>query len=296
MTTSTALLTKRDALQTSSLIYDPLGWATPVTIKAKILLQHIWQSKLSWDEPLPKDVGDTWTSILADLNELPKLTVPRPYFKQRPDACNMFVFSDASTKAYGAVVYLSYQDQVTLVMSKSRVAPTKSITLPKLELMAAVMATRLANFVKSSLDNYDLSSTTHLWTDSQIVLYWIYKQTSSKPFIHLRVTEITESFPPTKWSYTPTSENPADLLTRGISTQLLLTSQLWSHGPSWLTSESRWPKWLPTGILHINIAEAEEGIEQTTIPEKDTSYITGISNVVTITRYSTINKPMAVTA
>ena len=296
LTTSTALLTKRDVLQTSSLIYDPLGLATPVTIKAKILLQHIWQSKLSWDEPLPKDIGDTWTSILADLNELPKLTVPRPYFKQRPDACNMFVFSDASTKAYGAVVYLSYQDQVALVMSKSRVTPTKSITLPKLELMAAVMAARLANFVKSSLDNYDLSSTTHLWTDSQIVLYWIYKQTSSKPFIHLRVTEITEYFPPTKWSYTPTSENPADLLTRGISTQLLLTSQLWSHGPSWLTSESRWPKWLPTGILHINIAEAEEGIEQTTIPEKDTSYITGISNVVTITRYSTINKLMAVTA
>ena len=181
-------------------------------------------------------------------------------------------------------------------MSKSRVAHTKSITLPKLELMAAVMAARLANFVKSSLDNYDLSSTTHLWTDNQIVLYWIYKQTSSKPFIHLRVTEIIESFPSTKWSYTPTSENPADLLTRGVSTQLLLTSQLWSHGPRWLTSESRWPKWLPTGILHINIAEAEEGIEQTTTPGKDTSYVTGISNVVTITCYSTINKLMVVTA
>ena len=123
-----------------------------ITIKAKILLQHIWQSKLSWDEPLPKDIGDSWTSILADLNEQPKLTVLRPYFKQRPDACNMFVFSHASTKAYGAVVYLSYQDQVALVMSKSCVAPTKSITLPKLELMAAVMAARLANFVKSSLE------------------------------------------------------------------------------------------------------------------------------------------------
>ena len=294
--TNIALLTKRDVLQTSSQIYDPLGWATPVTIKAKILLQHIWQSKLSWDEPLPKDISDTWTSILADLNELPKLAVPRLYFKQRHDACNMFVFSDASMKAYGAVVYLSFQDQVTLVMSKSRVAPTKSITLPKLELMAAVMATRLANFVASSLDNYDLSATTHLWTDSQIVLYWIYKQTSSKPFIHLRVTEIIESFPPTKWSFTPTSENPADLLTRGVSTQQLITSQLWSHGPSWLISESRWPKWLPTGILHINIAEAEEGIGQTTSPGKDTSYVAGISNVVTITRYSTINKLLAVTA
>ena len=294
--TNMALLTKRDVLQTSSLIYDPLGWATPVTIKAKILLQYIWQSKLSWDEPLPNEINESWVSILADLIELPKLAVPRPYFRQSHDACNMFVFSDASMKAYGAVVYLCHQDQVSLVMSKNRVAPTKAITLPKLELMAAVMATRLANFVKSSLHNYDLSTTTHLWTDSQIVLYWIYKQTSTKPFIQQRITEIVESFPPTKWSFTPTSDNPADLLTRGISTQQLLTSQLWSQGPTWLLSESKWPKWLPTGILHINIAEAEEEIEQTTTPEEDTSHITGISNIVTITCYSSINKLLAVTA
>ena len=74
----------------------------------------------------------------------------------------MFVFSEASLKAYGAVVYICNEDQVTLVMSKSCVAPNKTITLPKLELMAAVMVTRLANFVKSSLHNYDLSTTTHL--------------------------------------------------------------------------------------------------------------------------------------
>jgi len=92
--------------------------------------------------------------------------------------------------------------------------------------MAAVMATRLANFVKSSLYSYDLSNTTHLWTDSQIVLYWIYKQSSSKPFVHQIVTEIVDSFPPIKWSFTPTADNPADLLTRGISTQQLLALPL----------------------------------------------------------------------
>lgn len=121
LSTNTTLLTNTDVLQTSSLIYDPLGWATLVTIKAKILLQHIWQSKLSWDEPLPNDIGERWTSIPADLIELPKLTMPRPYFKQKHDACNMFVFSDASMKAYGAVVYICHQDKVTLVMSKSHV-------------------------------------------------------------------------------------------------------------------------------------------------------------------------------
>ncbi|XP_065886666.1 uncharacterized protein [Dysidea avara] len=275
-----------------------MGWATPITIKAKILLQDIWQSKLSWDEPLPTDIRDRWIGILADLFELPKLTVPRPYFtpsNQRYNTCNMYVFSDASTKAYGTVVYLCQQGEVCLVMSKSRVAPTKTVTLPKLELMAAVMASRLANFVKSSLHSYNLSTNTHLWTDSQIVLYWIYKQTSSKPFINHRITDIVNSFPPKMWSFTPTSDNPADLLTRGISAQQLFSSQLWLQGPCWLPSESEWPKWLPTGILHINIAEAEEEVEVTT-PEDDASITTGISNVVTITRHSNIYKLLAVTA
>ena len=141
-----------------------------MAIRAKILLQHIWQSKLLWDEPLPADISETWTNILADLIEQPRFSLPRPYFKQKHDDCNMFVFSDAGMKVYDVVVYISHHDQVTLVMSKSRVVPTKTITLPKLELMAVVMATRLANFIASSLYNYHLSATTHLWTDSQIVL------------------------------------------------------------------------------------------------------------------------------
>jgi len=113
-------------------------------------------------------------------------------------------------------------------------------------------------------------------------------------FVHQKVTEIIDSFPPTKWSFTPKPDNPSDLLTRGIPTQQLLASQLWSQGPSWLLSEPKWPKWLPTGILHINIAEAEEGIEPTTIAEEDPC-VTGISNVINISHYSSINKLLAVT-
>ena len=92
------------------------------------------------------------------------------------------------------------------------------------------------------------------------------------------------------------SDNPADLLTRGISAQQLLSSQLWSQGPHWLLSESEWSRWLPTGILHINITEAEKEIGQITTPEEDTSIATGISNVVTIIHYGNINKLLAVTA
>ena len=102
LSTNTSLLTKRDVLQTSSQIYNPLGWATPITIKAKILLQDIWQSKLSWDEPLPSDIRDRWIVILADLLELtPKLAVPRPYLtssSKRDSTCNMYVFKPGARR------------------------------------------------------------------------------------------------------------------------------------------------------------------------------------------------------
>ena len=145
-----ALITKRDVLQASSQIFDPLGWATPVTVKTKILMQEIWQSKLSWDEPLPKVITEKWIDILDDLQKLPQLMIPQPYFPSNQSGTqvyNMFSFADASTKAYGAVVYLSSNENVCLAMSKTCVATLKATSLPRLELMAALTATRLAKSV-----------------------------------------------------------------------------------------------------------------------------------------------------
>ena len=212
---NTTFTTKRDVLQTSSQIYDPLGWVTPVTVRAKILLQQIWQTKLTWDEPLPKEITDAWLTILPDLIKLPQFTIPRSYLTTPvTPTCHLYGFSDASTKAYGAVVYICQNQETSLVMSKSRVAPIKTVTLPKLELMAAVMATRLVQFVKSSL-HLQTDDHIHMWTDSQIVLHWIHRPNNSNPFVSHRVAEIVEAFPANVWSYTPSSDNPADLLTRG---------------------------------------------------------------------------------
>ena len=292
------LITKRDVLQFSSQIYDPLGWTTPVTIRAKILLQEIWQDRLPWDEPLPSQYKDKWLSILSDLVQLPNFIIPRVYFRvpsTTPDTYKFFVFCDASIKAYGAVVYLCKHNQISLVMSKSRVAPIKTLTLPKLELMAAVMATRLAHFVRSSLIHEFSPVDIHFWSDSQIVLHWIYKRNTTKPFIANRIAEIVDLFPPNMWSFTPSNDNPADLLTRGISTDQLLSSQIWSQGPQWLTSESSWPRWLPTNILHLQLSDSP-GTDDTATQQDGDQNITGIHNVIDVFRYSSINKLLAVTS
>ena len=180
--TNTTFITKRDVLQTSSQIFDPLGWVTPVTVRAKIMLQEIWQTKLTWNEPLPKEIADTWLTTLPGLMKLSQFTIPRNCFSVSDTSpFQLYAFADASTKAYGAVVYVCWNQETSMVMPKSRVAPIKKVTLPRLELMAAVMAIRLVQFIKSAiqLQPDDSSIQIHMWTDSQIVLHWIYKSHKS---------------------------------------------------------------------------------------------------------------------
>ena len=125
-----------------------------------------------WDEPLDQDILEEWTGILADIRKSNVISINRVFF---PDitsttSLQLHVFADASTKAYGAVAYLSNLEQTSFVMAKGRVAPLKQITLPKLELMAAVVAAKLARFV---IEFLCLKPTIFMWTDSQIVLCWI---------------------------------------------------------------------------------------------------------------------------
>ena len=163
--------------------------------------------------------------------------IPRQYFTSLQFfAQDLHVFADASTKAYGAVAYFKQDNYTSLIMSKTRVSPLKVISLPRLELMAAVLASRLAKFILSSVK---CPCNVYLWSDSQIVLYWINSCKKLKPFVNTRVSEITNAFPATVWHYCPTSDNPADLLTRGITFQQLALSTTWKHGPTWLTSKTQ---------------------------------------------------------
>jgi len=231
---SSNIVFKCSVLQDSSQILDPLGSATPVSIHAKILLQEIWQQKRSWNTPLSEELRHKWLNICSDILELSQLSFPRAYFPHRPGSGNdhLYVFADASMKAYGAIVYLCNNHDISFVLSKGCVAPIKALTLPKLELMAAVATTRVAKFVQASLSANQHLIPVHLWTDSQIILHWINNGCHSNSFVYQRVTVILMSFPSTDWSFTPSADNPADLLTRGISTEQLKSSELWRHGPN----------------------------------------------------------------
>ena len=184
------LVTKREVLRESSKIFDPIGVLSPVTVRAKILIQKLWQQDIDWDEPLNNAAEQEWLSIATDIQDAITTSIPRQYLaidNPTRQAVQLHIFADASPKAYGAVAFICLDNLVSFVMAKSRVAPLKQLSLPKLELMAALIAARLSKFIREALQSLDI--TPYLWADSQIVLYWLQSSKHINAFVTHRVTE-----------------------------------------------------------------------------------------------------------
>ena len=117
-------------------------------------MQELWQRKINWDEPLPTDLRTRWLDITSNIQQTSAFSIPRYYFDcnySYGETKQIHIFVDASMKAYGAVAYIRQGKCSSLVMSKTRIAPLKGLTLPWLKLMAALIGTRLYKFISSSL-------------------------------------------------------------------------------------------------------------------------------------------------
>ena len=202
----------------------------------------------------------------------------------------LHVFVDASQRAYGASAYICKGTHSTIVMAKNRVAPLKDITLPKLELMTAVIGTRIATQLIRNLE----INRVIFWSDSQIVLHWISSTKQKGKFVKNRVSEIKESTRNYQWKYVPTESNPADLQTRGISAKQFQNSKLWMQGPSWITDSNSWPTWTPdfkNETLLLTAANEDE----TEGTDTNRSELLGMSNINELSRFSSLQKLLHVT-
>ena len=245
--------TKRSFLSSIASLFDPMGMLAPFVIRAKVLMQEIWLTGLDWDEKFPEEICkkvDTWFTELAGVG---RILVPRCLSPSQTIVdSSLHIFSDASADAYAAVAYLrtvSNTNIVTLrqVTSKSKVAPLKAISIPRLELLGAVLSSRIAPNIAKTLELNKESI--YYWADSKNVLWWISRRSRSlKTFVANRVAQIQEVSNSAQWRYVSTKENPSDLSTRGMKLDDLISSRLWWEGPVFLTEDpSTWPK---------NIAEA----------------------------------------
>lgn len=285
------LITKREVLQDLSKIFDPLGFISPVVIRGKIIMQKLWQHKVTWDEPLSDELQAEWKSVATDLKRAQQFLVSRRYCDVPIMHPSIHCFADASQYAYGAIVFLVQGSQTSFVISKTRVAPLKVLTIPRLELMAALVATRLTHFVLQAIPAYDPPA--FIWSDSQIVLHWIRSQKSLPTFVKHRVTEMQSLLPNATWNYCPTADNPADLLSRGTNTEALISSTLWQHGPKWLPNPNEWPSSQLTPIPPLVLAAA---VATEFTPTISTFTDTGVHRIILIDRHSTLRKLLAVTA
>ncbi|XP_074115121.1 uncharacterized protein LOC141537838 [Cotesia typhae] len=242
-----AVITKRSILSEVAQLFDPLGLISPVVIKAKILLQQLWLEKLDWDDQLCPDTVNQWAEFREDISKLTELRIPRWINLQSNFySVQLHGFSDASLLAMAAVVYLRITDcqgksKVTLVCSKTRVAPIKRLTIPRLELSAAVLLAHLIKHTQSTLELQDVP--VFLWTDSSITLAWVKNNPMKwKEYVGNRVSSIHQTLPNACWRYTSGKLNPADCASRGLNASQLISHHLWWTGPPWLAqSPEHWP-------------------------------------------------------
>ncbi|XP_046581531.1 uncharacterized protein LOC124288973 [Haliotis rubra] len=198
-----------------------------------------------WDDELPEDVRQQWQQVFQDLERLSGVHTTR-YVKPTDAAGEpeLHLFADARSQVYGACAYARWSTSddsadVRLIASKSRVAPLKQSTIPRLELMAALLAPRLA---RTSYIEMKMKPQVFLWTDPQIVLHWLKTESSKrKAFVGVRVSEIQSEWNPNQWFYVPTRENPANDLSRGLKVQDV--GKRWFQGPEFLAQpREQWPK------------------------------------------------------
>ena len=215
-------LSKRKVLSRISGIFDPIGYASAVLIQAKMRMQELWQEGYDWDEVLPPNLQEEWSLLFAELRKINNVTMPRCLSVCGSVGNPMFcVFSDASENAFGACIYIRWQVgenefETRFVAAKSRVAPLKKLTVPQLELQAAVLATRLHQTVMKET-RFQVERSIFM-TDSSIVLGWIKSTTRKfKSFIANRVGEIQTNSDPSQWRHIPGDVNVADDVSRGAT-------------------------------------------------------------------------------
>ena len=282
-------LTRRGLLATVSPVYDPLGFLAPLVLRAKKILQEICRRGVSWDEPLPEDVRPRWEWWKIDLLRLKELQIPRcfePKTMSQKKSYELHNFADASTSGYGQCSYLRVKDEdgnvnVSLVMGKSRVAPLKITTIPRLELTAAVVSAKVGVMLQEELNYANLKQ--FFWTDSKVVLGYINNDAKRfHTFVANRVQIIRSNTDTKKWRHIDTKNNPADHASRGLSAEELMRSN-WFSGPAFL-----WEKEIPSTkeeIPNIQIGDPEvKATVRTTVVKESFNLIDYVSRFSSWTR------------
>ncbi|XP_055847134.1 uncharacterized protein LOC129912762 [Episyrphus balteatus] len=241
-----AVITKRQMLKTVMKIFDPLGIVSLFIIRGRILLQEVWREGFDWDEAVSPRLRNLWLEFVTELIHIERLKISRRYVSWNPDdsQVSLVIFVDASEKAFASVAYFRFtrneEVEVALVMAKAKVAPVKQLSIPRLELQAAVLGTRLAVTIKES--HSIRIDETLFFSDSKTVLSWINCTNKLPAFVATRVGEILDTTSPRQWFHIRSNDNVADDGTKRFETPMGNQDTRWFKGPDFLNLPfEKWP-------------------------------------------------------
>jgi len=229
--------TRRGILATISSMFDPLGLIAPVVLVGKQILQEICHGK-GWDEPIDGEVLAKWEKWRSQLPLLEQLSIPgnfKPPHLERIVTAQLHNMSDPSQTEYGQCSYLRLADEngtihSSLLLGKARVAPLRSVTIPRLELTAATVSVRVASVLKEELDYEELQDL--YWTDSKVVLGFISNESRRfHGYVANRVQFFRDQTSPEQWRYVESGSNPADEGSRGVNAKEFMRKSQWIRGP-----------------------------------------------------------------
>jgi hypothetical protein len=251
-------VTRRVILSATAGMFDPLGLVSPLILTAKIILQQLCKLGLGWDVPVEGELLQRWLNwedAVVGLGEIKFNRCMLPLGSSKSGSRQLHIFADASEVGYGVAAYIRYEShgviESNLLMAKSRVAPLKVVTIPRLELNAAVLAVRIGKVIQREL-NIEYDKIVY-WTDSMIVLRYLHNvKNRFATYVANRVQEIIESSGISQWRHVQSENNPADIASRGLLGHRA-NWELWAQGPEFLVKgENEWPV---TEIDSINVQD-----------------------------------------
>ncbi|XP_058449033.1 uncharacterized protein LOC131428995 [Malaya genurostris] len=243
--------TKREVLRVIMSLFDPLGFIAFFLVHGKILMQDIWARGFEWDEQITPDIYVRWRQWTNLFPEVGALHIPRCYFRspfpKNFDNIEIHIFVDASEMAYSGVAYFRVEEarqvQVAFVGAKTKVAPLKTLSIPKLELMAASLGTRMLNMIKF-YHSFPIVRQ-FMWTDSTVTLAWIKSKDHRRyqQFVAVRVGEILMSTESKDWRHVSSKLNLADIATKWKQGLQLSMNNPWFRAEEILQNlKDMWPE------------------------------------------------------
>ena len=269
-------------------------------------MKDIWRlSGQQWDENILDHIVDKFVQWIDELTMLTKISILRSYFKEQADKLELHVFCDSSQDVFWSVAFLRgnvtsdshSRTELAFVFLKTRVAPTKPLTITKLELQAALLVARLGNEIQLALTIP--VERTFMWTDSTTVLQWLQSRDKLPVFVANRLADILELTTTDHRNYVQTPENPADARARGLSAHAVSESH-WLKGSDFLTTDD-WLFQPSTDVLQVIKRNKSKSDQVPSEPEEQetTSITANVANNASTSewqKYSSYEKLLRIVA